>query len=603
MVMRNAAARWGMVCGLAGAFALAGLPVAALERLELVAPGAEAGLARALEGASLLRQAEREGRTSPQDLLASARADYARLLAVLYAQGFYGGVIGITLDGREAAAIAPLNAPVRVDVVQITVRPGPQFHFGTASVAPLAAGTALPAGFAPGAPAFAGTIVAATGAAVEGWRAAGHAKAAVSAQAIIADHRTATLTAEVSLRPGPQLRFGALTTSGTERLRPERLAEIAGLPTGEVFSPAALARVNARLRQSGIFSSAALSEAATPAADGSLDMALAVVEAPLHRFGFGAEITSQDGGRISAFWLHRNLWGGGERLRVEGEAAGIGTNAGGADFSASIRLDRPATFTPDTQAFAELSLAQLDETDEDLTSFNLGVGVTHDFSDMLTGSLEARLSASRVTDAFGSDNFRQVSLPTHLGLDRRDSAADATQGYFIGLDATPFLGFGGTGSGAQLRADLRGYCAVGERVVLAGRVQLGAVLGSAILATPREYLFHSGGGGTVRGQPYQSLGVEVLRGADLVPMGGASFAAVSAEARARFSDKIGAVAFYDAGFVGLTGGFDTGGWHAGAGLGLRYDTAIGPIRLDLAMPVGGDTSGGLQIYLGIGQAF
>ena len=601
--MKRAAARWGVVCGLAGALALAGLPVHALDRLEFAAPGATPALTGALEAASLLRQAEAGGRTAPQEVLAAARADYARLLAVLYAQGYYGGVIGIALDGREAASIAPLDQPSRVDVVRVTVRPGAQFGFGTVAVAPLADGTALPAGFATGEPAFSGEIVAATGAAMEAWREAGHAKVAVAAQAITADHRTATLDAAITLRPGPRLHFGALAVSGTARLRPERLAEIAGLPTGEVFSPAAMTRVEARLRQSGIFSSAALTEAATPNPDGTLDMALAVVEAPLHRFGFGAEITSQDGGRVSAFWLHRNLWGGGERLRIEGEAAGLGTSAGGADFSASIRLDRPATFTPDTQAFAELGLSRRDEADFDLNVFDLGLGVAHDFSDSLSASVEARLSLSRVTDAFGSQSFRQFSLPAQLALDRRDSAADATRGYFAALDATPFLGFGGTGSGAQLRADLRGYRALGARFVLAGRVQAGAVLGAGLLETPREYLFHSGGGGTVRGQRYQSLGVEVLRDGDLVPMGGASFAAASAEARARITEKIGVVAFFDAGFVGLTGGFGGGSWHAGAGLGLRYDTAIGPIRLDLAMPVAGDTSGGLQIYLGIGQAF
>ncbi len=95
----------------------------------------------------------------------------------------------------------------------------------------------------------------------------------------------------------------------------------------------------------------------------------------------------------------------------------------------------------------------------------------------------------------------------------------------------------------------------------------------------------------------------MLRGADLVPMGGASFAAVSAELRASVTSTIGVVAFYDAGFVGMTGGFGAGEWHAGAGVGLRYDTGIGPIRLDLAVPVAGATGDGLQIYLGIGQSF
>ena len=46
-----------------------------------------------------------------------------------------------------------------------------------------------------------------------------------------------------------------------------------------------------------------------------------------------------------------------------------------------------------------------------------------------------------------------------------------------------------------------------------------------------------------------------------------------------------------------------GGGHSGAGLGLRYDTPVGPIRLDVATPVGGNTGDGVQVYVGLGQAF
>ena len=54
--------------------------------------------------------------------------------------------------------------------------------------------------------------------------------------------------------------------------------------------------------------------------------------------------------------------------------------------------------------------------------------------------------------------------------------------------------------------------------------------------------------------------------------------------------------------VALFNGRD-GEWQSGAGLGLRYKTPIGPIRLDVAAPVQGSTGGGVQLYLGIGQAF
>ena len=70
------------------------------------------------------------------------------------------------------------------------------------------------------------------------------------------------------------------------------------------------------------------------------------------------------------------------------------------------------------------------------------------------------------------------------------------------------------------------------------------------------------------------------------------------------TDSIGLVGFVDVGRVDANNFFsDFGGWHAGAGLGVRYATAVGPIRLDLATPVGGNTGDGMQIYVGLGQSF
>ncbi len=170
----------------------------------------------------------------------------------------------------------------------------------------------------------------------------------------------------------------------------------------------------------------------------------------------------------------------------------------------------------------------------------------------------------------------------------------------------PFLGFGTTDSGARLTFDARAYRRLGEdsRFVVAARAQGGLIVGSRLLATPRDDLFYSGGGGTVRGQPYQSLGVTANDGGTPVETGGTRFIAVSAEVRAKVTDTIGIVGFVDAGSVSDSTFTSPGDdWHAGAGLGLRYATGFGPIRLDIATPVGGDTGDGVQIYIGIGQSF
>ena len=62
------------------------------------------------------------------------------------------------------------------------------------------------------------------------------------------------------------------------------------------------------------------------------------------RFGFGGELATIEGLTLSGYWLHRNILGGAERLRVEGEISGIGGETGGINYLLRTRFDRPATF-------------------------------------------------------------------------------------------------------------------------------------------------------------------------------------------------------------------------------------------------------------------
>jgi len=538
-----------------------------------------------------------------QDIFAAARADYARFVAALYDQGYYAVRVSIRLNGREVADISPFDAPESVEGVAIRIVPGPSFHFSRAEVAPLAEGTTLPKGFASGETAKSGVIVDAAQAGVAGWREVGHAKARVADQKITADHRAQTLDATIRLDPGPELRFGEMTMSGYQRLRPKRLAEIAGFPTGEVFSPEKLDKVRARLRRSGIFSSVSLTESETVSPGNTLDAKLLVAEEKKRRLGFGAELDSLDGLTLSGYWLHRNLFHGGERLRLDAEISGIGASSAGADYELGARIERPATFDPDTDAFIETNLTKKNEEDYDLSGFDIGFGLSHIFSDRLTAESKIEYAFSDVNEAGDTYYFRRIALPSTVTWDGRDNPTDATRGLYAEVGMTPFLGLGGTGSGLRTTADLRGYRGFGEgsRFVLAGRAQIGAVFGPDLAKTPRDYLFYSGGGGSVRGQPYQSLGVDYLKNGT-VHSGGMRYVGLSGELRAGVTDSIGVVGFYDAGFIGVDDFFG-GDWHAGAGIGLRYKTAIGPIRLDIAAPVGGDTGEGAQLYLGLGQAF
>ncbi|WP_317055306.1 autotransporter assembly complex protein TamA [Roseovarius rhodophyticola] len=556
-----------------------------------------------LRAASLTVETAAQNNPVAQDILSAARADYQRLLSSLYELGYYGGVISIRVDGREAADISPFGGPEAIERVDILIDPGPRFRFSTARVAPLAPTTELPEGFAPGQPALSDRVVEAAQAGVDAWRDAGHAKANVSDQRITANHARAELAADIRLAPGPRLTFGDLLVAEPGRVRPSRVRAIAGLPTGEVFSPEDLKRSSERLRRTGAFRSVVLTEADTPGPGNTLDITAELVDAKPRRFGVGAEIASLEGLSLNAFWMHRNLLGGAERLRFEGEVRGIGGDTDGIDYRVGVRFDRPATITPDTSLVLGFEIEEQDEPGFRESSAQAGIGLSHIFNDELTGQVGIAYRFSDIDDDAGSRTLEHVLFPVSLTYDSRDDPLDAHSGIFIDTKVTPFAAVGSGGSGARFFADARTYLGFGEkdRHVAAFRAQIGSVVGAGLTEVSPDMLFFSGGSDTVRGQPFESLAVDIGGGNRL---GGRSFLAISSELRYGLNDTWSVVAFADAGFVGSDSFIsDSGEVHAGAGFGVRYDTGIGPIRLDIATPVDSDAGQQFEFYIGIGQAF
>ncbi|MGJ8603187.1 MAG: autotransporter assembly complex protein TamA [Marivita sp.] len=572
--------------------------------LDLNITGGSAELRSELKDAmSLVALLDAEDAT-PQALIAAAQADYGRIVAALYGGGRFAPSVSIQIDEREAADISPFEAPARITTILVEVDPGPRFQFGRAEIAPLADGTVIPETFQSGARAGTGPIRDAVDVGVAAWRNVGHAKARLEEQQITADHPNRALDVRLGLAPGPRLRFGDVVVTGNDRVRRTRIREIAGLPQGDVFDPQEISEAERRLRQTGVFSSVAVAEAETPNADGSLDLALQVAEQKPRRFGFGAELSTQEGGKISAFWLHRNLFQGAERLRVDGEVSGIGTDTSEMDYALTLTYGRPATFTPDTEFYLTAEIEQLNEPGFSSNQIGISSGLLHRFSDQLSASFGLGYRYIDTQDAFGDRQFQLLTADLEATYDTRNNSLNPTGGYYLSATGTPFLGLDDTESGLRFTTDARGYVGFGaeDRFVLAGRAQIGSVWGPSLEDTVPDYLFYSGGGGTVRGQAYQSLGVTAENGEFT---GGQSFAALSAELRASVRDTIGLVGFYDTGFITDESGFaGESDWHAGAGFGLRYNTGIGPIRVDIATPVTGDEAGqAFELYIGIGQAF
>ncbi|WP_375688996.1 autotransporter assembly complex family protein [Pseudooceanicola sp. LIPI14-2-Ac024] len=600
-----------MICTLLAALAALFLaPLAALAtEATLVAPTAPSDLRSSLESKSRAIQAVEEGTVDPQELIASAQADYARMVGVLYEYGYFGGYVSIKVDGREASEVSALRRTPRVDRIVIEVAPGPLFRFSEAGLTPLPQGIRPVDGYARGEVATTPIIREAANQGVDDWREAGHAKAEVSDQDITADHRNNSVRSRIGLAPGPYLVFGRSVLTQQSRdsnVRAERILAIAGIPSGEQFSPQEVRDAQRRLRETGAFRSAVVEEAETPNPDGTLDMIVDVEDTLPRRFGFGVELSNIDGLALNAYWMHRNIFGGAERLRIDGDVAGIGGTSGGlggsssgVDYSVTLQLGRPAFLAPDNELQFNIKLEHLDEPSYTSDLAEATVGVHRYFNEYLSGTLAGGFRFSTVDDAYGEREFYHILGRGDVTYDRRNDQLDPTRGYYADLNATPFIGVSGSETGVRLYGDLRGYVPLGsDRFTLAGRLQIGNVQGASLEGTPPDFLFFSGGGGTVRGQDYQSLGGGTIGGEDV---GGQSFVGVSAELRAKITDTIGAVAFVDYGYVSASNDFSGGDDHAGAGIGGRYYTPIGPIRFDVAVPISGESGWG--VYVGIGQAF
>lgn len=569
--------------------------------------GDDGTLEKRITNSSLVNGAREEGRITGQDILAAARGDYARILGLLYEAGYYDAAINITLDGAEAAQIATLDAPQTIQNVVVSVTPGVKFSFSRADIAPVAPGSDLPSGYAVGETAGTGVIKSAAVAGVDGWRKVGHAKADVDASDIVADHKNHKVDSRVVLTPGPALRFGKLTIRGQERMELRRLHKIAGFPEGERFDPEKVDQMRKRLRRSGVFSAITITEADEVGPGNTLDMDLLVMEQKTRRIGGGFEVSNNEGLMVTGYWMHRNLLGGGENLRLDARMADIGAKNSGEDYSLGARLERPATLHPDVTGYLEARAERQRDDDYDMDALTFGLGFNYIKNDRLSADIALQYRALKVMDDGDSTDFRLVALPMSVTWDKRDKPTDAKHGYWLKGEATPFVGQDNAGSGVRVIGEGRGYYSLGDddRITLAGRARFGSVLGTEIEETPRDYLFYSGGGGSVRGHSFESLGVHVIQGPNgPVKTGGMSVANLSAEVRYQVREKIGIALFADAGQVweeDAWGGATD--WHAGAGVGVRYKTPIGPLRFDVAGPVGGSNGGGMQVYLGLGQAF
>lgn len=591
--------------------AVIGDPQTYTATLETTATG---DVANAIRGASALLADQGAPASGAAGLLAKARSDYRRLLAALYNQGHYGGAISILVGGKEAANLPPdTDLPDPVAVV-LKVDAGPLFRFGNVKItnrAPLAgeAGDEVEqpeiAGFGAGLVARATVVGRAEQLAVDAWRQQGYAEAAVVDRQVVADHATDTVDVTITVAPGRHATVGAIGVSGTNRMDPDFVAQQTGLIAGQDYDPDDIARAEKRLARLDVFRAMRIEAAGAIGNDGVLPFNVIVEEQAERRFGVGATYSTIDGLGIEGFHLWRNLFGRAERLRLDAKVAGINWPIATEEFDYAFggTFTKPGFLNPDNDLVAAVSAERSVLPAYTETSASARVGLTQYLFDQLTLDGSAFYERSLFEDDFGTRNFSLAGLTGGLIWDARDNPQDATEGFYVNVTAEPFYEFYYGNPAFRTTAEVRGYLSVmgDKQLVLAGRAKVGALVGPAIDEIPPDRLFFAGGGGSVRGYGFKSIGVD---GPGDTVTGGKYLVEGSLEARYKVTNDIGIVAFVDGGYVAADEFPGLDQLRLGVGAGVRYYTGLGPLRLDVALPLNkrpGDPD--YALYVGIGQAF
>jgi len=585
-----------MVVLIAPAFVLRSTALADLNYRTEITGVEDNALADLLEKVSELKTLEDKPPVSEEALRRRADRDLGRLTDAAHSLGYWDAEFSYDID----TATDPAKVAVRV-------KPGPLYHVASVKVLgpdeqPLSILNRLP--LKPGDTARTAPVLATETALLASLGDSGHPFAKAETRRVEIDKDTQTMDVTYALDPGPVMRFGPPVITGLERLDPAYVEGRIRWQGGEVYDASKVEETRRALIETGLFSTVQITPTVDPDNPEDVRMAIDATER-LHRtVGAGLAYNTSQGFGARAFWENRNLFGYAENLRLSVEA-GQQLDA----FRANFR--RPDFLSIDQDFLATAEAANDNPVAYRSRRAIATAGIERRFDHLVTGGVNFEVEKANVVQLAdinprtGTQRYELAGLPAYVKLDTTDNLLNPTTGYRAQLNVRPAHTF--SGSHLTFSTNLLSgstYWALGpeQRAVLAGKLALGSLDGAPLSQLPSDQRIYAGGGGSVR--PYGYLMAGPLA-PNNVPIGGKSSLVLNLEARVKITETIGIVPFVDAGSYYESPLPQLGRAPLyGVGLGLRYYTGFGPLRLDLATPLhkrSGDSP--IQVYISLGQAF
>jgi translocation and assembly module TamA len=598
--------RIGLLVGI-GLGCLVGSSVLADLRYKTEIAGVEdSALADLLGEVSELKSLQDRLPASEQALRRRAERDLELLTDAAHSLGYWDARFSYRIEtGTE-----PAEVPAKVIV---TAEPGPLYHVAEINVLgperrPLVIPRDLKAlPLLPGDPARTEPVVAAETALLADLGHAGHPFAKKIDRRVVIDHEARTMAVTYVLDPGPRMRVGPATISGLSRLDPAYVERRFRWRAGEVYDHDKVEETRRALIDSGLFSAVKIEPVSDPADPDRVAMRIGTVERAHRTIGVGAAYNTSEGAAARVFWENRNLFGQAEYLHLSVEA-------GTQKLGTSGTFRRPDFLAIDQDLVARAEIARENPAAYDSRYARFSFGLERRFGPGLIAgggisiekaNVDQEADVGPVPASERSQRYALIGLPLFVKLDRSDDLLNPTSGYRLQANFVPYQSFAGselTFVSERVAGSVYKRLGSSDRYIVAAFAAISSIQGASLAELPADKRIYAGGGGSIRAYGYQMAGP---LDANDNPIGGKSSLELSVEARIRVTKTIGIVPFFDAGSFYRSPLPQLGERiFYGPGLGLRYYTPFGPVRLDLATPLRRRSADALvQVYISLGQAF
>ena len=510
-------------------------------------------------------------------------------------------------DPKNDAAIP--SPQVNPTLVRFEVDLGPRFNFSKTTITLIPEtppGVLLPptpaeVGLVADTPYVASLVVKAGETILTRYKENGYPFPKIAHREVIADFKTNRVDVSFQVSPGTYACFGTTRVTGLDRLKVAYVDALIPWKEGGPYDIRLIKEARQTLFDTNLFGVVAFQNPEKVNPEGQLPMTVELKERAPRTVRLGLEYTTDYGPGINGSWTHRNLFGMAEKLTA---SAILNKET----RTVALRFDKPMFLNRDNTFISQIALN--DETTDayDATSGDASVLLQQQFTKTFRAGGGLGFHLSRVKENANNERntYQLFYVPLTADLDTRKNILNPVKGYHLSLGMAPYQDIS--------QSDIRFFRYImsgstyynfnsGDWMVVALRATFGQIFGIDHDNMPADLRFYPGGGGSVRGYGYQMAGP--LQGD--IPLGGLSMLTGSLEFRFKVTESIGLVPFLDAGtaYLDTVPDFSQQDMLYGAGLGLRYYTAIGPIRLDVAVPVnkreGVDSD--YQIYVSIGQSF